>query len=337
MSQEFLPVILAGGRGERFWPLSRKQRPKQFLNLGPNGESLLQATVARLEAPEIWVVTASEFEAETRSHLAEFTGIQVLSEPEGRDTAAAVAWATLKAIQDGRDPILGFFPADHWIDPVTVFRQNLGQALDLAQSGRIVLLGISPQYPATGYGYFRLETSGRVSGFVEKPAADLAAKLIAGGNYYWNSGILLARASTLASELARQAPEIWQPLSQQGEPAYPNLPRISIDRALLEKTDLLVGLPVQFNWDDLGDWNALERVLRGVSPELRVARHIGVESQGATLYTTGGSDLFVTIGLEDVIIVRDGEVTLIAKKDRTQMIKEVLAKLRQDPGLEHLI
>ena len=98
-----------------------------------------------------------------------------------------------------------------------------------------------------------------------------------------------------------------------------------------------MGLPVQFNWDDLGDWNALERVLRGVSPELRVARHIGVESQGATLYTTGGSDLFVTIGLEDVIIVRDGEVTLIAKKDRTQMIKEVLAKLRQDPGLEHLI
>lgn len=210
----FLPVVLAGGRGERFWPLSRKQRPKQFLNLGPNGESLLQATVARLEAPEIWVVTAAELEAETRSHLAEFPGIQVLSEPEGRDTAAAVAWATLKAIQDGRDPILGFFPADHWIDPVAVFRQNLSQALGLAQSGQIVLLGISPQYPATGYGYFRLEAGGKVSGFIEKPSAELAASLIDSGNYYWNSGIVLAWASILAGELARQAPEIWQPLSQ---------------------------------------------------------------------------------------------------------------------------
>ena len=169
MSQEFLPVILAGGRGERFWPLSRKQRPKQFLNLGPKGESLLQATVARLEAPEIWVLTAGEFESETRSHLAEFTGIQVLSEPEGRDTAAAVAWATLKALEIGKDPILGFFPADHWIDPVAVFRQDLSQAQDLAQNGQIVLLGIAPQYPATGYGYFRLEAGGKVSGFGGKP------------------------------------------------------------------------------------------------------------------------------------------------------------------------
>jgi mannose-1-phosphate guanylyltransferase len=362
MSTPFLvPVILAGGKGERFWPLSRRSRPKQFLCLDGSGRSLLQATADRLLAmteswQNIWVVTAAHLADGVREQLPELPEANLLVEPEGRDTAPAVAWSTLEIAQRyGRDVVVGFFPADHWIAEEETFRATLTAATELAtQIDAIATLGITPNYAATGYGYIQQgELVGsygthssaspqgfpayRVTRFTEKPDRATAEQFLATGNFSWNSGMFVFRAGVALDDLWIYAPEIIGPLEERGVSAYPDLPKKSIDYALMEKTQQAYVLPVVFGWDDLGDWNAIERLLRGDSPNVELARHIGIDTHGALLYATNENDLIVTIGMEDTVIVRDGNVTLIVKKDRTQDIKQVLREIQTDPTLQDLL
>ncbi|EKQ68134.1 mannose-1-phosphate guanylyltransferase [Leptolyngbyaceae cyanobacterium JSC-12] len=349
-----VPVILAGGKGERFWPLSRRNRPKQFLSLDGSGRSLLQATAERLLAiaggwEDIWVVTASHLAEGVREQLPNLPEVNLLVEPEGRDTAPAVAWSTLEISQRyGREAVLGFFPADHWIADEAAFHATLTAAADLAaQETAIVTLGIAPNYPSIGYGYIqqgegvgqygRGFAAYRVDRFMEKPDRATAEEFLATGKFSWNSGMFVFRAGVALDELLVYAPEILGPLEEQGLAAYPNLPKKSIDYALMEKTQQAYVLPVAFGWDDLGDWNAIERLLKGEDPNVELARHIGLDTQGALFYATDNDDLIVTIGLEDTVIVRDGKVTLIVKKDRTQEIKNVLKEIQADPNLKHLL
>lgn len=349
-----IPVILAGGKGERFWPLSRRNRPKQFLSLDGSGRSLLQATAERLLAiaggwQEIFVVTASHLESGVREQLPDLPAANLLVEPEGRDTAPAVAWSTLEiASRYGRDAVLGFFPADHWIADEAAFMSTLAAAADLAtQQAAIVTLGIAPTYPSTGYGYIQqgqpAGTYGdgfpayQVDRFTEKPDRDTAESFLTTGTFSWNSGMFVFRAGVALDELLAYAPEILGPLEAQGVAAYPTLTKKSIDYALMEKTQQAYVLPVSFGWDDLGDWNAIERLLKGEDPNVELARHVGLDTQGALFYATDHDDLIVTIGLEDTVIVRDGKVTLIVKKDRTQEIKNVLKEIQADPNLKHLL
>ncbi len=349
-----VPVILAGGKGERFWPLSRRNRPKQFLSLDGSGRSLLQATAERLLAiaggwEDIWVVTASHLAEGVREQLPNLPEVNLLVEPEGRDTAPAVTWSTLEISQRyGREAVLGFFPADHWIADEAAFHATLTAAADLAaQETAIVTLGIAPNYPSIGYGYIqqgegvgqygRGFAAYRVDRFTEKPDRATAEEFLATGKFSWNSGMFVFRAGVALDELLVYAPEILGPLEEQGLAAYPNLPKKSIDYALMEKTQQAYVLPVAFGWDDLGDWNAIERLLKGEDPNVELARHIGLDTQGALFYATDSDDLIVTIGLEDTVIVRDGKVTLIVKKDRTQEIKNVLKEIQADPNLKHLL
>ncbi len=348
-----IPVILAGGKGERFWPLSRKLRPKQFLNLDGSDRSLLQATADRLLGlaggwSGLWVITASHLEAGVREQLPDLPPENLLVEIEGRDTAPAVAWATLEiARRHGEAAMIGFFPADHWIGEQDRFEQTIraAEALATAQQG-IATLGIAPVYPATGYGYieqgeavgsFDGLTGYRVSRFTEKPDLATAEQFLATGRFGWNGGMFIFPAGIVLAELERYAPEILQPLRQQGAKIYPHLPKLSIDYALMEKTDRAYVLPVNFRWDDLGDWNAIERLLKSDSPNVELAQHIGLDTQGSLLYSTDQSDLIVTIGLEDTVVVRDGNVTLIVKKDRTQDIKQVLKQIQQNPDWAELL
>ncbi|MBF2027112.1 MAG: mannose-1-phosphate guanylyltransferase [Oscillatoriales cyanobacterium C42_A2020_001] len=349
-----VPVILAGGKGERFWPLSRRNRPKQFLSLDGSGRSLLQATAERLLAiaggwEDVWVVTASHLANGVREQLPNLPEANLLVEPEGRDTAPAVAWSTLEISQRyGRDAVLGFFPADHWIADETTFNATLAAAADLAtQEAAIVTLGIAPNYPSSGYGYIQQGkevgkygagvAAYRVDRFTEKPDRSTAEQFLATGKFSWNSGMFVFQAGVALDELLVYAPEILGPLEEQGVAAYPTLPKKSIDYALMEKTQQAYVLPVAFGWDDLGDWNAIERLLKGEDPNVELARHIGLDTQGALFYATDNDDLIVTIGLEDTVIVRDGKVTLIVKKDRTQEIKSVLKEIQADPNLKHLL
>lgn len=360
-----IPVILAGGKGERFWPLSRKHRPKQFLSLDGSGKSLLQATAERLlnlaEGWQgLWVITAAHLEEGVRQQLPDLPPENLLVEMEGRDTAPAVAWATLEIAQRyGESTLIGFFPADHWIGDQAAFEHTIraAEALAVEKSG-IATLGIAPAYPSTGYGYieqgekvgmFGQDAGGdaghtlggepgyKVSRFTEKPDQAKAEEFLATGRYSWNGGMFIFQAGVVLAELQIHAPEIIQPLQQHGPSAYLNLPKLSIDYALMEKTDRAYVLPVSFKWDDLGDWNAIERLLKDDNPNVELATHVGLDTHGALLYATNDDDLIVTIGLEDTVIVRDGKVTLIVKKDRTQDIKKLLKTIQENPQWADLL
>ena len=353
MNHTLIPVILAGGKGERFWPLSRKHRPKQFLSLDGTGKSLLQATAERLLElaggwEQLWVVTAAHLAAGVREQLPQLPEENLLVEPEGRDTAPAVTWATLEiARRYGEDATVGFFPADHWIGDQEVFQQTIGAAADLATTQTaIVTLGIMPNYPSTGYGYIELgEKTGqfgeflayRVARFTEKPDLGTAQEFVSSGRFSWNSGMFIFRAGVMINELRTHAPEIYEPLAAKGSTVYPELPKKSIDYALMEKTQQTYVIPVAFGWDDLGDWNAIERLLQGDQPNVELANHVGLDTQGAILYTSNQDELIVTIGLKDTVVVRDGNVTLIVDKSRTQEIKKALVLLQNDPRFADLL
>lgn len=353
MTNSLIPVILAGGKGERFWPLSRKHRPKQFLSLDGSGKSLLQATAERLLPlaegwDKLWVVTSSQLASGVQEQLPELPLANLLAEPEGRDTAPAVAWTTLEiAKRYGKEAIVGFFPADPWIDDPVSFQQTLQAAAELAATEKaIVTLGVKPSYPSTGYGYIEQgEQIGvfgglpayRVNRFTEKPDRQTAESFISTGQFSWNSGMFIFQAGVVLQELSTHAPEILNLLEAKGADAYSQLPKISIDYALMEKTKLAYVLPVDFGWDDLGDWNAIARLLKTDKPNVEVANHLGLDTTGSLLYSNDQQDVIVTIGLEDVVVVRDRNVTLIVKKDRTQEIKQVLKMLQDDPKFTELL
>ncbi|KYC35239.1 mannose-1-phosphate guanylyltransferase [Scytonema hofmannii PCC 7110] len=354
MTKSLIPVILAGGKGERFWPLSRQNRPKQFLNLDGSNRSLLQATADRLLPlaggwENLWVITSSQIARGVLEQLPELPSDNLLVELQGRDTAAAVAWTSLEIKNRyGEDAIIGFFPADHWIADKEAFANTIDAASQLAASySAIVTMGIKPTFPSTGYGYieqgeiidsFKDLPAYHVNRFTEKPDHQTAENFLSTGRFSWNSGMFVFRAGVVLKELHIHSPEIIEPLEKHGPNIYPQLPKKSIDYALMEKTGLAYVIPAEFGWDDLGDWNAIERLLKKEdTPNVELATHVGLDTQGAILYSSNPEDVIVTIGLDDVVIVRDRNVTLIVRKDRTQEIKQVLKTLQSDPRFTNLL
>lgn len=353
MDTQIIPIILAGGKGERFWPVSRLKRPKQFLCLDGSGKSLIQSTAERLLNlaggwENLWVITSSIIADGVKEQLPDLPKSNLLVEPEGKDTAPAVAWATLEiAKRYGKEAILGFFPADHWIGDNLAYEQTLKAAMQQALTKpSIVTLGIKPNYPATGYGYIEQAEQQssfhdlpvyHVSRFTEKPDQATAQKFINTGKYSWNSGMFIFQAGVVLDELNRYAPEIVNPLLQKGQEAYGELAKQSIDYALMEKTELAYVIPANFSWDDLGDWNGVERLLKKDQVNVELARHIGHDTKDAIFYTSNEDEIIVTIGLEDVVVVRDGNVTLVVDKNRTQDIKRVVKSLNDDPELSNFL
>jgi mannose-1-phosphate guanylyltransferase len=357
--QPFIPVILAGGSGERFWPLSRRAKPKQFLQLDGTGRSLIQATADRL-APlsdgveNIYIVTGQQHRGLILEHLPDLPLQNLVVEPMARDTAPAVLLAALR-VRDhhGPETIMGVFHSDHRIGNLTSFHLAVAAAIEAVKlEGGLVTLGMTATYPATGYGYIEKGehkrqvggfTLNQVSRFVEKPNAETAEAFLATGRYSWNAGMFVFRASTILEEYAKHAPELLAELEAVHNgtraaltAAFERIPKISVDVAIMERSDQVLVIPAEFEWDDLGDWNAVARLLQGANPNVEVGQHLGLDTSGAILYTTG-DDLFITIGLEDVVIVRDGNVVLVARKDRTQDIKKLVERMKQSPELEKYV
>jgi len=353
MDIKLIPIILAGGKGERFWPVSRLKRPKQFLCLDGSGRSLLQATADRLLNlaggwDNLWVITSAIIADGVKAQLPDLPESNILVEPQGRDTAAAVAWGTLEVAKKyGKDVIVGFFPADHWIGDIQAYEKTLkAAAQEAATEASIVTLGITPNQPATGYGYIEQgEEKGnfdglpvyKVSRFTEKPDQETAQSFIDTGKFSWNSGMFIFKAGIVLAELKKYAPKLLNLLSEKGSDAYAELEKESIDYALMEKTQLACVLPANFGWDDLGDWNGVERLLKGDQDNVELGTHISKDTKDAVIYASNKDEVIVTIGLEDVIIVRDGNVTLVVNKNHTQDIKEVVKSLKDNPKFNHLL
>ncbi len=341
----FKAVIMAGGKGQRFWPISTEERPKQFLDLERTGRSLLQATFDRLlplvsGASDLYVATAERYRALVCEQLPELPLGNLILEPEGRDSAPAVALASLLIAERDADALLGFFPADHRIGDAEAFERTVRSAQALAEREQgLVTIGIPPSHPATGYGYLELgEKVGegyRVAQFVEKPNRRRAEAYLESGRYLWNAGIFVWSAKVILEELGRHSPELLEPLknalaSDTLVEVFPTLPKISIDYAVMERTERALVVTGTFGWDDIGDWVALERLLQRdhQSPNTVVGAHVGLETAGNILYTEDADDVIVTLGIENLVVVKRGNVVLLLHKDRVQDLKTVLADER---------
>ena len=341
--RDFYAVILAGGSGERFWPLSTLDRPKQFLDLERTGRSLLRATFERLlgvteDATRIFVVTAARYRALVQEQLPELAAESLLVEPTARDTAPAIALAALELERRFGSVVMGLFPSDHRVADAdaygTVMRRAIWQA---TETRGLLTVGVRPSYAATGYGYIQVGEGAaggayRVSRFVEKPDADRAKEYLSSARYYWNSGMFLWRSDVILGELERFLPEVAGPLRRAHERGevdgvFPTLPKISIDYAVLERTDRAYVIPGEFGWDDLGSWSALERLYRGTEANTVFGAHEGAGSSGNIVYAGGAEDLIVTLGVTDLVIVKCGDIVLVARKGNAEDVKQLMPRL----------
>jgi mannose-1-phosphate guanylyltransferase/mannose-6-phosphate isomerase len=351
--KHFNAVILAGGSGTRLWPLSTPSLPKQFLPL-PGGNSMIQETLARvapLTTPEqCWVVTGRSMGALVREHLPSIPTEQVLLEPVGRNSAPAIAWAAATIIRKDPQAIMGIFSADHMIEQTEKFRQTLQLAYELAEKGYLVTIGIQPTSPETGYGYIRF--AGEVSEgyghhafsaerFVEKPDLATAQSYLCDGHYVWNAGIFVWKVETILAEMREHLPETARKIQtiveamqrENGEATlnelWPTIQSISIDYGILEKTRNLVVIPADLGWNDVGNWEQYGSLFPADAQGVRaVGPHTGLGSQNIIVYNTTSSPLY-TIGLEDVIVVKMNDVTVICHKDHVQRVKELAEKQKK--------
>ncbi len=342
------PVLLSGGSGTRLWPLSREAYPKQFLPLGGE-DTMVQATWRRVEPltslPPL-VVANEDHRFLVAEQLREIRAPQprILLEPVGRNTAPAIAAAALCALEDGEDPLLLVLPSDHVITNPEAFRNAVEQASPEAESGALVTFGVVPSHPETGFGYIQAATGAGVQPvqrFVEKPDAETAAKYLAEGGYYWNSGMFLFKASRYIEELQKFNPEMvtavrasLEQAKRDGDfirldkEAFTASPSDSIDYAVMEKTADAKVLPLDVGWNDVGSWSALWDVTdkddNGNACEGDV---ITIDTRNSYVYA---ESLVALVGLDDVVVVETDDSILVAKKDHVQDVKKVVAQLKHD-------
>lgn len=339
-------LILAGGSGTRFWPLSRQRRPKQLLAL--EGElSLLQDTVARLAPlipPEnVWVCTNERLADAVRQQLPAVPAEQILCEPQGRNTAPAIGWSLISMPESRRDEVVAVLPSDHRFGDAAGFRDTLAHAARLAErDDRVMTLGVLPRWAETGYGYLELgaavpdEAPAReVACFREKPDADTAQRYVEGGNHLWNAGIFVFKGSTLLRHLSSFEPEIGRGLESiaarpdQVAEIFPTLPSISIDYAVMERLESLSTVPLDSGWSDLGSWEALTEVIPAdVDGNRRRGDVMAVDSRDNLLFADEGQ--VVALGVENLVVVRTGDTVLVMPRDRSQDVRLVVDRLKAD-------
>ncbi|HWB95217.1 MAG TPA: mannose-1-phosphate guanylyltransferase [Bryobacteraceae bacterium] len=343
-------LILAGGRGTRFWPRSRRRTAKQVLNV-VGERSLIQATVDRL-APVIppqnlWVLTNSYLREEIVRQLPQIPAAQILAEPAQRNTAPAIGLAA--HILQSRDPeaVMGVFPADHVIGRTARYRQLVRNAFTAARQGNIAVLGISPRWAETGYGYIEFPRDTQpgskplpVLKFREKPDAATARRYLKAGNFYWNAGMFFWRASVLLDALRSHLPRTATLLASlpafddphfgsRLEEVFPRCENISVDFAVLEKAANVVGIPCEeIGWNDVGSWNAVYELLpRDPHGNVVDRDHICEDSSGN--YVDARGKVVALLGVENLVVVDTPDALLIASRDRAQQVGEIVKILER--------
>ena len=346
----FLPVIMAGGTGSRLWPLSRQLNPKQFLPLVDTERSLLQSTIQRLdglnhELPLLICNEQHRFLAAEQLRQMEMDQAKILLEPVGRNTAPAIALAALEATASGVDPVLLVLPADHLIKNVGAFHASIACALALAETGKLVTFGIVPTHPETGFGYLErgkeiAEGAYVVSRFVEKPDSATAQKYLDSGEYFWNSGMFMFRASRYLRELELFAPDILRScqasfagaqqdmhFTRVNAQAFNECPDISIDYAVMERTSDAVMVPLDAGWSDVGSWSALwdtsDKDCNG-----NVSNGDVLTERTTNSYLHATHRLVAAIGVDDLVIVETKDAVLVAHKNDVQEVKKIVDQLK---------
>jgi mannose-1-phosphate guanylyltransferase len=355
-------TILAGGGGTRFWPRSRQQRPKQFLALG--GErTLLQQAMDRIEglvpSERTWVITGQTYRDETSQQLPRLSPDRIVGEPCGRDTAPCIGLGAALIARNDPSGVMLVTPADHVIEPTREFERAAAAAVSMAEEHPSALLtfGIAPTFPSTGYGYIQRgaeigQRQGvnvyRVQRFEEKPPADRAERFLASGEYYWNSGIFVWRVAAVLAELQRQQPALYEAVLRIADAwdtprrdeilrrEYETLPKLSIDFAIMENAREVLVLQAPYKWDDVGSWLALERMnAQDADHNTILAFHCGLKTKRCIV--VGDSDrLITTIGVENLVIVQDGDSTLIADRRDEGTVKQLVDLLKKKGLEKHL-
>jgi len=343
-------VIMAGGIGTRFWPASRKEHPKQFLDVFGDG-TLIQNTVARLQGlvpPErCLVVTHERYVEKTKKQLPAVPEENILAEPISRNTAPCIAYAATTLAKRDPDATMAVLPADHVIGNVAQFHDTLDVAFDAArQRNALVTIGIEPTYPATGYGYIQYDGAGEdqdelraypVRTFAEKPDQSTAERFIDAGDFLWNSGMFIWQADTILDQVERHLPDAYEAFAPVREAesevdtetltqAFQNSPRISIDYGVMEQADTVYVVPGTFDWNDVGDWRAVYDLSDKDEHGNVIEGNVIVQDSSRCLVQTEDR-LVVLVGIHDKVVVDSGDAVLVCDRENAQQVKQVVEYL----------
>jgi mannose-1-phosphate guanylyltransferase/mannose-6-phosphate isomerase len=353
-------VILAGGSGTRFWPLSREEYPKQLLKIF-GIQTLIQATFSRVSdlipSEHLYIITNAQQAEQIRLQLSPLTNKPLfILEPAARNTAAAVGLAAMVLSKKHPDGTMVVFSADHYIRDNAAFIRSLRLAEKIAETGHLVTLGAKPTRPETAYGYIQegaplngYAPASTVQKFIEKPDREKAERYCASGDTLWNTGIFAWKISTILEEIRRFLPELSEGLEQIGpdigtekeeetlKRVYPQLSSISIDYGVLEKSDRMAVVPTDMGWDDVGSWNALDQVLsKNEDGNIITGNVVNVGSEECVIY--GGKRLVAVVGLKDVVVADTEDATLVCAKEKAQDVRKVVKILKdRNNGDEHRV
>lgn len=342
-------VIMAGGGGTRFWPLSRKAKPKQFLNLSGK-DTMVMDTVNRLcriaNKEDIFIVTGESFvESTIESTSAILKADHILGEPAARNTAACIGYAAMEIVRKYEDGVMCVAASDHFIKDEDEYERVMKTAISLAEEkDALVTIGIKPTFPSTGYGYIRSnrDVPGeyyKVEEFVEKPDLETASEYLASGQYAWNSGMFVWKASVILSYFEKLLPDIYECLVKIGDAmgtehekqviqeVYPVIPKISVDYGIMERAKGVLMVEGDFGWNDVGSFDALEEIYdKDENGNVVLANGCLIDTKGCILYGDGGK-LIATLGVEDIVIAQTKDIVLVCDKRRAQDIKLIPEKL----------
>lgn len=358
MNMKKTALIMAGGKGERFWPRSRVTLPKQFLSLTDDGKTMIQLTVERIspivDMSDVYIATNENYRELVKQQLPGIPEENILCEPVGRNTAPCIGLGAVHVSKKYDDAVMIVLPSDHLIKNNEIFVETFNEACNMAEKGdNLVTVGITPNYPETGYGYIKYDNDGMcgnarpVVQFVEKPDLQKAQEYLLQGTYLWNSGMFVWKVSTILKcfdkymeKTAKGLEVIKEAIGQPNQDdvlneVFPQLESLSVDYGIMEKAKNIYTIPGNFGWDDVGSWLAVGRIKENDKDGNVVNGNVvAIDTKNCVI--EGQEKLIAAVGLTDIVIVDTKDATLVAAKESAGQIKQILAKLREDGRNEYL-